>query len=89
MLQDLNKKIRYLNRPYLKIKWKLLFKSLRILAVYDHNTGTLLPLFITDKNNKLYWDNMIWETISVKIKTLYDKILDDVETWKYITYDIG
>ncbi len=86
LLQDIAKQIRYLHRPYLKIKGNIYFKALRILAVYDEDTQILLPLLITDKNDKLYGDNMIWEAIKKPALLIYDRILNDVEQKEYKLY---
>jgi hypothetical protein len=89
MIQDISKQLCYLNRPYLKIKGNMFCKTLRILAVYDEDSSSLIPLLITDKNDKIYGDNMIWNpTIKTSAELLYTKALDNISDKAYTIVQI-
>ncbi len=62
----------YLNRPFMKLKFNFCNKSVRLLVVIDKLNDLLIPIFITDKNDKIYWYNMIWENIKTKALKLFE-----------------
>lgn len=88
MVQDINKQMRYLNRPFLKIKWNLFFKALRILAMYDDTTQTLVPLLITDKNDKQYGENMVRSGVRLQIMNIYKDVVHDIDHDDYEIVDV-
>ncbi len=89
MMQDINKQIRYLNRPFLKIKWNLFFKALRIVTVYDDATQTLIPILITDKNDKQYGENMIRSSVVSQVMNIYKDNIQDIAEEKYEVVQIS
>jgi hypothetical protein len=52
IVQDINTSIRYLDRPYIKLKANIGHKTLRVLANYQADILILVPIFISDKNDK-------------------------------------
>jgi hypothetical protein len=84
---DVEQQLRYLHRPYLKAKVLIWWKSVRLLTEYDQHTLILIPIFITDKNDKLRWENMIWQTLKDRIERLVEKIKSDLEHNRFEVFD--
>jgi len=64
----------YLRRPFQKIKINFCNKTIRLLLLNDEENILIIPIFITDKNDKKYWYNMTWGNIKSKIDNLMIKI---------------
>jgi len=69
----------YLNRPFMKLKFNFCDKAIRLLVMKKENKNIIIPIFITDKNDKVYWYNMTWKNIEEKIKNIMKNIFDDIE----------
>jgi hypothetical protein len=67
----------FLKRPYLKLKFNFCNKAVRLLII--NKKDVIIPIFITDKNDKKYWYNMIWKNISSLAKKLSEKFYLDIE----------
>ena len=76
----------YLRRPFQKIKINFCNKIIRLLVLNDEKNLIIIPIFITDKNDKKYWYNMIWDTLKEKIDKLMIKINLDLENDKFDEY---
>ena len=46
----------------------------------------MIPIFITDKNDKIYWHNMTWDIIKDKVLILFDKISQDIINDSFIEF---
>ena len=71
----------YLRRPFQKIKITFCNKTIRLLVLNDEDNFIIIPIFITDKNDKKYWYNMVWEKLKNKIDLLMIKINKDLQEW--------
>lgn len=76
----------YLNRPFMKLKFDFCNKAIRLLIVYDEKNNLIIPIFITDKNDKLYWYNMNWDNIRNKWLNLFEKMSIDIENNKFTEF---
>jgi len=76
----------YLNRPFMKLKFDFCNKAVRLLIVYDKDLDLIIPIFITDKNDKIYWYNMTWSNIKDKALNLFYRISLDIENNKFIEF---
>lgn len=47
--------------------------------MYRKQNDLVIPVFITDKNDKKYGENMIWIHVHSKIDTLMSKIDKDIQ----------
>ena len=74
----------YLNRPFLKLKFNFCNKVVRMLVVYNKENDLIIPIFISDKNDKSYWYNMTWDAIKDKALTLIKKISQDIDDDNFI-----
>ncbi len=63
----------------MKLKFDFCNKAVRLLVVYDKDRNLIIPIFITDKNDKKYWYNMTWESIEEKALKLFSSISRDIE----------
>ncbi len=87
-LKNQNSKFLYLKRPYIKIKVSLFDISFRIIAKIDKNNQLLVLVFIKNKTNKLFWENIFWNKwLEQKINIRLNKISDDIELWNYKLYE--
>ena len=68
----------YLNRPFMKLKFDFCNKSVRLLIINDLSNNLIIPIFITDKNDKKYWYNMTWDIVKDKALKLFELISDDI-----------
>ena len=73
----------YLKRPYVKIKINLCNKGLRIVARYDDESDFLLIIFVFEKKDKIYGENLIWDTISDRILIRLRKIEEELRKGDY------
>ncbi|MDD5769891.1 MAG: hypothetical protein PHE25_02895 [Candidatus Gracilibacteria bacterium] len=69
----------YLNRPFMKLKFDFCNKAVRLLVYYDKDNSLIIPIFITDKNDKIYGYNMTWNTIKEKALNLFKNISNDIK----------
>ncbi len=46
----------------------------------------IIPILITDKNDKIYWYNMTWENIKNKALILFEKVSYDIENDNFIEF---
>ncbi|MDQ7008765.1 MAG: hypothetical protein Q9M94_00560 [Candidatus Gracilibacteria bacterium] len=69
----------YLNRPFMKLKFNFCEKAIRLLVINKQNKNIVIPIFITDKNDKEYGYNMTWENIEIKTRQIIIKIYNDIE----------
>ena len=69
----------YLKRPFMKMKFNFCEKAIRLLVLKKENKKIIIPIFITDKNDKKYWYNMTWENIETKTKNILQNIYTDIE----------
>lgn len=69
----------YLNRPFMKLKFDFCNKAIRLLIFYDLNNEIIIPIFITDKNDKKYWYNMTRTNISKIADKNFENIEKDIE----------
>ena len=76
----------YLNRPFLKLKFDFCNKTSRLLTVYNKENDLIIPIFITDKNDKIYWYNMTWDIIKDKALVLFQKISQDIDNDNYTEF---
>jgi len=76
----------YLRRPFQKIKINFCNKTIRLLVLNDEENLVIIPIFITDKNDKKYWYNMTWNILKDKIDKLMIKINSDLEKDKFYEY---
>jgi len=78
----------YLKRPYVKIKVSLFDISFRIIAKYDKNNDILVLIFVKNKTNKTFWENIFWnKDLEEKINFRIEKISDDIENNNYKLYE--
>ena len=73
----------YLKRPFMKFKFKFCNKAIRLLVMKKENKNVVIPIFITDKNDKQYWYNMIWKNIEFKVLKIVNNINLDIENERY------
>lgn len=84
LLQDISQGLLYIHRPYIKVKFRYHQKSCRLLVAYNEDKNILLPLFLTDKNDTLYWYNMVWnKQLEQKIDLLMMKAIEDLDMKKF------
>jgi len=76
----------YVSRPFMKIKFNFCNKSIRMVVLKDKDIWAIIPVFITDKNDKVYWYNLIWNNISKKVLVNMEKITKDILNKKYSIY---
>lgn len=76
----------YLNRPFMKLKFNFCNKAVRLLIIYNKDLDLLIPIFITDKNDKIYWYNMTWINIKDKALLLFKKISQDIDNNNFIEF---
>ncbi len=76
----------YLRRPFQKIKINFCNKTIRLLVLNDEENLIIIPIFITDKNDKKYGYNMTWRTLKEKIDKIMIKINQDLENDKFEEY---
>ena len=76
----------YINRPFMKIKFNFCNKTIRLVVSKDEDALLIIPIFITDKNDKSYWYNMIWKNIETKVLNIMENITKDINNQKYKVY---
>lgn len=76
----------YINRPFMKIKFNFCNKAIRLIVSKDEDALLIIPIFITDKNDKKYWYNMIWKNIEKKVLNIMEYITKDILNKKYKIY---
>ena len=76
----------YLNRPFLKLKFNFCNKSLRLLVLYNKQNDLIIPIFLTDKNDKTYWFNMTWDNLKDKALSLFKKISTDINNNNFLEF---
>jgi len=76
----------YINRPFMKIKFNFCNKAIRLLVSKDEDALLVIPVFITDKNDKKYWYNMVWENIENKVLKIMEHITKDILNKNYNIY---
>ncbi len=73
----------YINRPFMKIKFNFCNRAIRMVVSKDEDNNLVIPLFITDKNDKKYWVNLIWETVSDKVLANMTEATSNITHKKY------
>ena len=76
----------YINRPFIKIKFNFCNRAIRLLISKDEDALLIIPVFITDKNDKKYWYNMIWKNIENKVLKIMENITEDILSKNYSVY---
>jgi hypothetical protein len=59
------------------------------VTVYDDATQTLIPILITDKNDKQYGENMIRSSIVSQVMNIYKDNIQDIAEEKYEVVQIS
>lgn len=76
-----------MKRLYLKIEVSLFDVSFRIITKYNIKNDILIVIFIQNKTNKNFWENILWDsTLEKKINNRIYKISDDIENNDYKIY---
>jgi len=70
----------------MKIKFKFCNKSIRLVVSKDEDALLIIPIFITDKNDKQYWYNMIWKKIENKVLNIMEDVTEDILNKNYVIY---
>ena len=70
--------------PYLK--YKMIVSGIHIRWIYVMIiNNNLIPIFITKKSNKTYWNNLLIDKKNIDFfKLRYEKSINDIENNKYI-----
>ena len=76
----------YLNRPFMKLKFNFCDKAIRLLVMKKENKHIVIPIYITDKNDKKYWYNMTWDSIKNKTKNIIKDIYFDIDNDNFENY---
>jgi hypothetical protein len=76
----------YLRRPIAKLKFSYEWKAIRLIILVKEDTDTIIPLYITDKNDKVIGDNMTRESIKKSIDLHIQKTQLCIKEWLFITY---
>ncbi len=73
----------YINRPFMKIKFNFCNRAIRMVVSKDEDALTVIPIFITDKNNKKYWYNLTWSVANKRVLQNMAEITDDINNQRY------
>jgi len=67
----------------MKLKFNFCDKAIRLLVMKKENKHIVIPIYITDKNDKKYWYNMTWKNIKNNVVKIVKDINLDIENEKY------
>lgn len=79
----------FLKKDIFKAKIKYQHRSLRVAIKYNQDKLIVIPLVLTDKNDKQYWYNMTRKSIKKLLDYRLSKVAEEIENKEFEAYTFG